>query len=160
MEHVDFTYPKGAQHMRSVIFNIGLAAWGLRPVHDLAIAHHRLRKLTKRATQYHLETSYRMPLHELPDEVLLGCVDGSMCLCSRLASTSKVLCERLQLAAHQHGLSLLVSCEFGGVAAAVLAAEEVHLACMLESLFSLAKHYASTNSNSCLIIASASILCV
>ena len=47
-------------------------------------------------------------LYELPDDLLLGCVDGSMRICVKLASTNKILCDTLQLAAAANGLRLVV----------------------------------------------------
>ena len=85
---------------------------------------HRLRALTRHSTWYHSRPYYEMPLHALPDEALLGCVDGSMRLGTLLASTSKALRGRLQYAA-KHGLRLLVGSSHihGDAIAKVLAAD-------------------------------------
>ena len=40
-------------------------------------------------------------LYELPDDLLLGCVDRSMRICVHLASTNKILRGTLQLAARR-----------------------------------------------------------
>ena len=123
MYHVDIGPLQSVQHQRSIIFNLGLAACGVRPTNRLTLAHHRLHAMTKRSTEYHMRPNYTMPLHELPEESLVSCIDGSMHLGMQLASTSKVLRGQLQLAAQRDGLRLLVRSLHGDAVSAVLAAE-------------------------------------
>jgi len=47
-------------------------------------------------------------LYELPNDLLLGCVDRSLRICVKLASTNKNLRSTLQFAAAANGLRLVV----------------------------------------------------